>query len=204
MFRKLNLISATFALMTMIFMFAFANAQPQSKPKPSPTPTPGPPNQSIVDTTKSNVKEHALVLFGDARVRKFQIVRIGELVVISLGLPKPEAFTYNPATGEIKPLSGTPAENNNPIPGIVVVAENKRQALGGGTTITILLSDGKGELPSNVENGNYDLVITIPQSSLPGKPPASKRKGVAITFAMMKTPDGWQKGASSPKVADSR
>jgi len=87
MFRKFNLISAPFGLMTLVFMCALVNAQTQSRPQPSPTPaspqnqsivntsksntkdrvvseptpTPGPQNQSIVNTTKSNVKEHARV-----------------------------------------------------------------------------------------------------------------------------------------------
>lgn len=61
MFRKLNLISATFALMTILLVCALANAQSQSRPKPSPTPAPGPQNQSIVNTTKSNTKDYRVV-----------------------------------------------------------------------------------------------------------------------------------------------
>ena len=60
MIRKLKLISATFALMTILFMCALANAQPQSKAS-SPTPTPKPQNQSIVNTTKNNTKDYMLV-----------------------------------------------------------------------------------------------------------------------------------------------
>jgi hypothetical protein len=57
MFRKINLVSATFALMTILFMCALANAQPQSKaPKPTPTPQPQQ-GQSVLNTTKSNVKD---------------------------------------------------------------------------------------------------------------------------------------------------
>jgi hypothetical protein len=61
MFRRLNLISATFALMTILLVCALANAQPQSRPEPSPTATPGPQNQSIVNTTKSNTKDYIVV-----------------------------------------------------------------------------------------------------------------------------------------------
>jgi hypothetical protein len=60
-FRRINLVSAPFALMTMLFMCALATAQPQSKPKPSPTPTPGPQNQSVVSTTRSNTKDYMVV-----------------------------------------------------------------------------------------------------------------------------------------------
>jgi hypothetical protein len=178
MFRRFNLISATFALITILLMCAFANAQPQSKPKPTPTPTPRP--DILVSIDKNNLN------FG---------------VVIALGLPKPEAFTYNPTTGEIKPQSGE-IQAGASIPGIGVVLKHNP----GGGAITIPVSDGKGNLPSDAENGNYDMLITIPQSSLPGQPPASKRKGVTITFALMKTPEGWvhKKGTGSPKAADSR
>ena len=79
MFRKINLVSATLALMTMVFMCALANAQtPQAKPTPrtivimppdypsgshavsAPTPTPKPQNQSVLNTTKSNTKDLAV------------------------------------------------------------------------------------------------------------------------------------------------
>jgi hypothetical protein len=197
MFRKINLISATFALMTILLMCAFANAQPQSK-APSPTPTPEPQNATRAKT-KSN------------QANDIWIKATRELVVISLDLPKPEAFTYNPATGEIKPMTGEIQAQVNPIPGVGVVIKKNP---GGGASITIPVQDGKGELPlahyashnSEAEHlGSYDLVITIPQGSLPGKPPASERKGVTITFAMMKTPDGWvHEKASIIKIAEAR
>jgi hypothetical protein len=59
MFRKLNFISTAFALLTLVFVCAVANAQTQSRPSatPAPTPTPAPQNQTIVNTSKSNVKD---------------------------------------------------------------------------------------------------------------------------------------------------
>ncbi|HEX7314361.1 MAG TPA: hypothetical protein VF297_10585 [Pyrinomonadaceae bacterium] len=57
MFRKLNLISTAFALLTLLFACAVANAQTQSRPPATATPTPQPQNQSILNTSKSNTKD---------------------------------------------------------------------------------------------------------------------------------------------------
>lgn len=57
MFRKLNLISAMFAPMTLVITCMLANVQTQSKP-PAPTPISKPQNQAIANSSKSNVKGH--------------------------------------------------------------------------------------------------------------------------------------------------
>lgn len=57
--RKLDLTTAAFAVLTSLFACAAVGAQTQSRPGEKPAPTPQPQNQSIVNTTKSNVKEHA-------------------------------------------------------------------------------------------------------------------------------------------------
>ncbi len=59
MFRKFNLSSAPFGLITLVFVCASVNAQTQSRPQPSPTPA-SPQNQSIVNTTKSNIKDRVV------------------------------------------------------------------------------------------------------------------------------------------------
>jgi hypothetical protein len=176
MFRKLRSVLIVVPSV-MLFFFATGSALAQQQKRTDPIKRPN--NRTTVTP---------------APVPQIRVVTDREMVVISLGLPKPEAFTYNSATGAIKPLAGE-IQDGIAIPGVGIVLKKNP----GGGAITIPVSDGKGDLSSNAENGNYDLVITIPQSSLPGKPPASERKGVAITFALVKGPDGWGKGSGSPK-----
>ena len=205
-----------------------SNTKDHTTLTPAPTPTPKSQDQSIINTSKSNVKDHTTLTPAatpTATPPKVEgrrpvptptptprdqstlntskaFIRVGatkDMVMIVLDLPTPQAFAYNPATGAIEPKSGEIQAVVNPIPGIGIVIKKNP---GGGASITVPTSGGKGELPKEAKTGTYDLTVQIPQASLPGNPSTVQGKGVTITFAMAKTPGGWvhAKGSGSPKA----
>jgi hypothetical protein len=59
MFKKLSVPATTVAIAATLAFGALAKAESPTDQKASPTPTAQPQNQSIVNTTKSNVKDKA-------------------------------------------------------------------------------------------------------------------------------------------------
>jgi hypothetical protein len=98
-----------------------------------------------------------------------------------------EAWAYDPATGNVSPTAPEVAAKGEgiAIPGIGLVVKKNP---GGGAAFVVPVKDGGGKLPAKLANGRYDLVVRIPQGSLPGEPRAGN--GVEITFALSKTRAG--------------
>lgn len=123
-------------------------------------------------------------------------------VVIEMG---GEAWAYDPVGGTITPTAPEPAatrgEAVNPIPGIGITVKRRP---GDGAAIVVPVGENGSSTMPRLEDGSYDLVIRIPNGSMPGKPRSLRGKGVEITFSL--TVKGGEvthsgKGAGSPKQA---
>jgi hypothetical protein len=113
----------------------------------------------------------------------------GNMKNVVIELNPTEAWAYDPATGNVSPTAPEVAakgEQVNPIPGVGIVVKKNP---GGGAAFVVPVKDGGGKLPAKLANGRYDLVLRIPQGSLPGEPRAGN--GVEITFALSKTRAGF-------------
>jgi hypothetical protein len=78
------------------------------------------------------------------------------------------AFSLDPATGKTMATQPEPAENAHPIPGIGIVV--KRNPGTSAERAIPVGGDGNALIPSDLEDGSYDLTIRIPRSSLATAP----------------------------------
>lgn len=62
MFKIIKFTPVALTVAATIFTVAVAKAETPGDQKPSPTPTAKPQNQSIINTTKSNVKDHTVAV----------------------------------------------------------------------------------------------------------------------------------------------
>lgn len=74
MVRKLNFVSATFAMMTIVLMCTLANAQTKPGSTPAPTPTPAPQNQFVVNSHTQPFDLRTAAKGWDGKVQGRQLV----------------------------------------------------------------------------------------------------------------------------------
>ena len=126
-------------------------------------------------------------------------------MLVTLNLTEPQTWAYDPKGGTLLPAEPEPSEIVDPVPGIGIVVKKNP---GGGASILQPGKTGQYDLPEKMDNGMYDLVVTLPAEALKG----IRGKGVNLNFTLVKndsgvfnliiqpTPGDSGKGTGSPKV----
>ena len=117
----------------------------------------------------------------------------GDVAVITLHLSRPEAWSYNMATGELTPTTAGRQENVSPTSGVGVVVKKNP----GSSAARTLPSQGGGANLSSLGEGGYDLSVSFPKTASAAAPNARLRpQTVVVTFHIIVNAEGITRDAS--------